>query len=96
MRDINRLMIFILLVGLLYALYVYNEKIEDDNKKEIKNNKNNDTHKIKKINNYKESDTVNNQGEESQTLGSLLDLDVDSFKSNNSNKSNDSNDSFFE
>lgn len=71
MKDINRIAILILLIGLLYALYIYQERYE--NKKPEKNSKRRDENK---------------DYDDTQTLGSLL--DVESFKST------ESSDSFFE
>jgi len=76
MKDLNRIVIFIVIVGFLVALYKYQEYEASKKNKATKN---------KFRNRVKEEE---NEIEDSQTLGSLV--DADSYKSVESISSNDS------
>lgn len=85
MSDINRFFILILLCGLLYALYVYQER----ESKKITPNK---RKPVKKVNEYaqQQQQPTETENNDNQTLGSLM--DVDSLNSLNS----DTGDSLFD
>lgn len=86
MKDVNRIVIFIVIIGLLYSLYKYQENMErDQNEKIVNTNQNN-------INNQsqpqiKEPET---EYEDNMTLGSLVEVET-----YNTQKSSNSEDSLF-
>ena len=77
MKDLNRIVIFIVIVGLLVALYKYQEYEANKKNKAIKSRVRN------KVKQEDEDDL-----EDSQTLGSLV--DAESYRSVESGGSNDS------
>lgn len=77
MNDINRIMILILLIGLLYALYTYQKK-QDNPTPDIKKK----TIVEKKVIESTEVDDC--------SLGSLMDINSDFDTTNNEQKSDDS------